>query len=52
MAYQQNLKGRKIALVVLSHNRWQLVQRVIRKIVGALNAAEPGSYTMIEVPAK
>jgi len=52
MAYQQNLKGRKIALVVLSHNRWQLVQRMIRKIVEAVNAAEPGSYTLIDVPVR
>src|ERR1700722_11138454 len=32
LAYQQNLKGRRIAIVVLSGNRWRLVQRVIRKI--------------------
>ena len=52
IVYQQNLKDRKIALVVLSRNRWQLVQRVIRKIVAAINAAEPGSYTLIDVPSK
>ena len=34
MAYQQNLKSRKIALVILTGNSWRLVQRVIRKIVG------------------
>jgi hypothetical protein len=49
LAYRQNLKGRKIAIVVLSGNRWRLVQRVIRKIVAAVNNAEPGSYTVIEV---
>jgi hypothetical protein len=32
LAYQQNLKGRKIAIVVISRNRWRLVQRMIRKI--------------------
>ncbi len=52
LAYQQNLKGRKIAIVVISRNRWRLVQRMIRKIVAAVNAAEPGSYTLIEVPIK
>jgi hypothetical protein len=50
LSYQQNLKGRKIAIVVISRNRWRLVQRMIRKIVAAVNAAEPGSYTLIEVP--
>lgn len=52
MAYQQNLKGRKIAIVVLTGNRWRLVQRVIRKIVAAVNAAEPGSYAEVEIPPK
>ena len=47
MAYQQKLKGRKLAIVVLSRNRWRLVQRVIRKIVTAINKAEPGSYAVI-----
>src|SRR5258708_2917272 len=52
MAYQQNLTGRKIAIVVLSGNRWRLVQRVIRKIVAAINKTEPGSYTVIDVPTR
>jgi hypothetical protein len=52
MRYQQNLKNRKIALVVLTRNRWRLVQRVIRKIVATVDTAEPGSYTVIEVPTK
>jgi len=52
IAYQQNLTGRKIAIVVLSGNRWRLVQRVIRKIVAAINKAEPGSYTVIDVPTR
>jgi hypothetical protein len=52
LAYQQNLTGRKLAIVVLSRNRWRLVQRVIRKIVAAVNAAESGSYTLIEVPVR
>jgi hypothetical protein len=51
IAYQQNLKGSKIALVVLTGNRWRLVQRMTRKIIAAVNAAEPGSYTVVEVPA-
>jgi hypothetical protein len=52
IAYQQNLKDRRIALVVLTRNRWRLVQRVIRKVVAAVNAAEPGSYTLIDIPIK
>jgi hypothetical protein len=52
LTYQQNLKGRKIAIVVLSGNRWRLVQRMVRKIVTSINAAEPGSYTVIDVPTR
>jgi hypothetical protein len=50
IAYQQNLIGRRIAIIVLSRNRWRLVQRTIPRIVAAINAAGPGSYTIIEVP--
>jgi hypothetical protein len=50
IGYQQNLKDRRIAIVVLSRNKWRIVQRVIRKVVSAVNSATPGSYTVIEVP--
>jgi hypothetical protein len=52
LAHQQNLKGRKTAIVVLTGNRRRLVQRMIRKIVAAINTAEPGSYTVIDVPVR
>lgn len=52
LAYQQNLKGRKIAIVVLSRNRWRTVQRMIPKIVAAVDRATPGSYTIIEIPIR
>jgi hypothetical protein len=41
-----------LTIVVISRNCWRLVQRIIRKIVAVVNAAEPGSYTLIEVPIK
>src|SRR5436190_1984380 len=52
LAYQQNLKGRKIAIVVLTGNRWRLVERMVRRIVAAISNAEPGSYTVIEIPVR
>lgn len=48
--YQQNLKGRKIALVVLSQGRWELVRRRLAEIAAAVNVAAPGSYTDVEIP--
>ena len=52
LAYQQNLEAREIAIVVLSRNRWRIVQRMNRKIVAAVNEATRGSYTRFEIPAR
>jgi len=50
--YQQNLKARKIALVVLEHSQWPMVKLVAATIVNAINAAAPGSYVEVGVPFK
>jgi len=47
--YQQNLMGRKIALVVLSQGRWELVRRKLAEIAASVAAAAPGSYTEVEI---
>ena len=49
--YQQNLTGRKIALVVLTGStKWSRVRLHFRRIAAAVNAAKPGSYTEVEIP--
>ena len=48
--YQQNLTGRKIALVVLGNQQWPLVKLHLRKIAAAVEASTPGSYTEVEIP--
>jgi hypothetical protein len=50
LAYQQNLAGRRIAIVALGRNRWSLVQRAQVRIAAAVNAAKPGTYTLVEIP--
>lgn len=50
--YQQNLKGRKLALVVLEHSQWPMVKLVTASIAAAVNAAIPGSYHEVDVPFK
>jgi hypothetical protein len=50
--YQQKLKARKIALVVLEHSQWPMVKLVAETVVAAVNAAEPGSYVEVAVPFK
>ncbi len=48
--YQQNLVGRKIALVVLGNSQWPLVQRYLDRIASAVDAATPGAYMEVEIP--
>jgi glutamate racemase len=48
--YQQNLAQRVLAIVVLGNSRWPLLQRHVDRVVAAVNAAEPGTYTEVEIP--
>ena len=50
--YQQNLTGRKIAVVVLSKANWKLIQRAMPHIVAAILAAKPGTFTEVEIPLR
>jgi hypothetical protein len=50
--YQQNLSGRKIAIVVLGNSPWRLVRMYLDQIAAAVNRATPGSYTEVEIPFK
>ncbi len=50
--YQQNLAGRKIAIVVLGRQQWSQLRSHIPRIVEALNAAMPGSYAEVDIPFK
>ncbi len=48
--YQQNLAGRKIAVVVLSKGRWRLIKRRLPETLAAVSAAAPGSFPEVEIP--
>jgi hypothetical protein len=50
MRYQQNLTGRRIALVVLGTPQWPLVRLHMERIAAAVNAATPGSYAEVDIP--
>ena len=50
MRYQQNLAGRSIAFVVLGNQQWPTLRRYVDRVVAAVNAATPGSFTEIEIP--
>ena len=49
IGYQQNLDGRRIALIVLSTNNWGLVQEQFAKISAAVDAATPGSFVFLDI---
>jgi predicted nuclease of predicted toxin-antitoxin system len=50
LSYQQNLGGRKIAIVVLGLGRWSLIKPHVAQVVAAVNAATPGSFSAVEIP--
>jgi hypothetical protein len=48
--YQQNLSGRRIAIVVLGNSQWPMVRLCLDQIAAAVNACLPGSYVEVEIP--
>jgi hypothetical protein len=50
LRYQQNLAGRKIAVVALGKGRWTLIKPFVLDVVAAVNAATPGSYAEVDMP--
>jgi len=52
LPHQQNLKGRQLAIVILSKNRWTLVRPMMQQIADAVNAARPGTYALVDIPER
>jgi hypothetical protein len=50
LRYQQDLAGRKIAIVVLGNAQWPVLRRYVERVVAAVDAATPGSLTEVEIP--
>jgi hypothetical protein len=48
--YQQNLAGRRLAIVILGNSRRPVVHRYIDRVVAAVNAAAPGSFAEVDIP--
>ena len=49
LADQQNLRQLKLAIVVLTPNRWKSILARIDDVVAAVNGAQPGSYTVVNI---
>jgi hypothetical protein len=50
MRYQQNLAGRKIAIVVLGQQQWPRLRPHVQRVIDAVSACTPGSYTEVDIP--
>jgi hypothetical protein len=52
LRYQQNLAGRKIAIVVLGRQQRPQLRIHIQRVIEAIHAATPGSYAEVEIPSE
>jgi hypothetical protein len=50
LIHQQNLSGRKIAIVVLGEGPWSLIKALVSEVIAAVNSAAPSSYKLVEIP--
>ena len=50
LRYQQNLKKRRIALIVLGSNDWSIVRNYTTVIADFADVATPNSYVFVEMP--
>ena len=48
--YQQNLEGRRIAIVVLGNPLWPILRLHADLVLSAVNATTPGSYAEVDIP--
>ena len=49
LMYQQNLSGRKIAILVLSTNNSELVKQHVAKIIAAISTTAPDSHSEVRI---
>jgi hypothetical protein len=50
LRYQQNLTGRRIAVVVIGNAQWRVLRKYVGRVVLAVDAATAGSYAEVEIP--
>ena len=50
LRYQQNLQGRRLALLILPTNYTPTVLKMVPSILAALASIQPGEWTEIELP--
>ena len=48
LSYQQNLVGRRLALLILHTNDWNTLKVDVERVIAALQGATPGSFKRME----
>ena len=48
LLYEQNLIGRRLAIIALSTNNWPIVKNHFPQILAAIDSAVPGSFQAVE----
>jgi len=48
-AHQQNLKGFRIAVVILRRGQWPSIKPVVSRVVEAVQVAKPGTVTLVDI---
>ena len=51
LQYQQNLKGRSIAILLLSTNHWPTLKKQVPLVQAALDKVRRGAFARVEIPA-
>ena len=49
--YQQNLTGRKIAVLLLSTNHWPTLKKRVPLVQAALDKIRPNEFVRLEIPS-
>ena len=52
LGHQQNLTGRKLAIIVIDKQQWPELRPHVQVVVDAVNAVEPGTYTEVSIPGQ
>jgi len=48
LVHEQNITGRRLAIVALSTNNWPIVKNHVPQILAAIDGAVPGSFQTVE----
>lgn len=51
LAYEQNLTGRRLAIIALSTNNWPIIKNRVSQILDAINNAAPCSFSTLDCGA-